>query len=46
MDKFAAAESGGKKPFLKPELEKLQIERTGSGPVPDPFEFPMILQMS
>lgn len=35
-----------RKPFVKPELQVLDIKETETGPFPDPFEFPMILQMS
>lgn len=36
----------GKMPFVKPELHKLNITGTETGPFPDPSEFPGILQMS
>ncbi len=36
----------GKKPFIKPELFTLDITGTGTGPTPDPTEFPGILQVS
>lgn len=36
----------GKRPFAKPELHKLDITGTETGPTPDPTEFPGILQMS
>lgn len=36
----------GKKPFVKPQLHSLEVEQTKTGPFPDPFEFPMILQQS
>lgn len=35
-----------KRQFIKPELRKLDVKGTKTGPVPDPTEFPTILQMS
>lgn len=35
-----------RKTFVKPELRVLDVKGTETGPVPDPSEFPGILQMS
>lgn len=33
-----------RKPFTLPELHLLDVKATETGPFPDPFEFPDILQ--
>ena len=35
-----------RKTFVKPELRVLDVKGTETGPFPDPFEFPTILQAS
>lgn len=45
-DNKSGQKPNAKKPFKKPELHKLDIKGTATGPFPDPSEFPMILQMS
>lgn len=46
MTEQTQTEKGAKKPFVKPELHLLKVKGTGTGPFPDPSEFPTILQMS
>ncbi|MGB3471872.1 MAG: hypothetical protein WBA51_13705 [Erythrobacter sp.] len=46
MTKHSQTEADIKPAFVKPELHVLKITGTGTGPFPDPSEFPMILQMS
>ena len=38
-------ETSAKRQFIKPELRNLDVKVTKTGPVPDPTEFPTILQM-
>lgn len=45
-DMRSNASEQGKKPFVKPGLYSFEVKGTETGPFPDPFEFPMILQQS
>lgn len=36
--------TAGKKTFVEPRVEILEVQDTGTGPFPDPSEFPTILQ--